>query len=122
MFHEKHTEREQLTYQNASSPQSNSKLSGSNVFGIKNNTQDHAEANILPLCRAIDRYINIFKQTEIDILHAHHIKQRQCKQSVKIPEAWMKNLFPLSKAQQQESVSNTPKIGGEIRTYVKKIN
>ncbi|WP_208438629.1 BID domain-containing T4SS effector [Bartonella grahamii] len=122
MIHENHTEGEQLTYQIATSPQSISKLSGSNVFGIKNNARAHAEANILPLCRAIDRYINIFKQTEIDILHTHHIKQRRCEQSVKIPEAWMKNLFSLSKAQQQEILSNSPELRGEIRTYIKKIN
>ncbi|WP_273788323.1 BID domain-containing T4SS effector [Bartonella grahamii] len=122
MIHENHTEGEQLTYQIATSPQSISKLSGSNVFGIKNNARAHAEANILPLCRAIDRYINIFKQTERDILHTHHIKQRRCEQSVKIPEAWMKNLFSLSKAQQQETLSNSPELRGEIRTYIKKIN
>ncbi|WP_375653170.1 BID domain-containing T4SS effector [Bartonella sp. MR110HLJHH] len=122
MIHENHTEGEQLTYQIATSPQSISKLSGSNVFGIKNNARAHAEANILPLCRAIDRYINIFKQTERDILHTHHVKQRRCEQSVKIPEAWMKNLFSLSKAQQQETLSNSPELRGEIRTYIKKIN
>ncbi|WP_273790946.1 BID domain-containing T4SS effector [Bartonella sp. CM31XJBT] len=122
MIHENHTEGEQLTYQITTSPQSISKLSGSNVFGIKNNARAHAEANILPLCRAIDRYINIFKQTERDILHTHHVKQRRCEQSVKIPEAWMKNLFSLSKAQQQETLSNSPELRGEIRTYIKKIN
>ncbi len=76
----------------------------------------------MPLCRAIDRYINIFKQTERDILHTHHVKQKRCEQSVKFPEAWMKNLFSLSKAQQQETLSNSPELRGEIRTYLKKIN
>ncbi|WP_404978536.1 MULTISPECIES: BID domain-containing T4SS effector [unclassified Bartonella] len=122
MIHENHIKGEQLTYQIATSPQSISKLSGSNVFGIKNNARTHAEANILPLCRAIDCYINIFKQTERDILHTHHVKQKRCEQSVEIPEAWMKNLFSLSKAQQQETLSNSPELRGEIRTYIKKIN
>ncbi|WP_330167935.1 BID domain-containing T4SS effector [Bartonella grahamii] len=122
MIHENHTKGEQLPYQIAASPQSISKLSGSNVFGIKNNARAHAEANILPLCRAIDRYINIFKQTERDILHTHHVKQRRCEQSVEMPEAWMKNLFSLSKAQLQETLSNSPELRGEIRTYIKKIN
>ncbi len=122
MIHENHTEGEQLTYQIATSPQSISKLSGSNVFGIKNNARAHAEENILPLCRAIDRYINIFKQTERDILHTHHVKQRRCEQSVKIPQAWMTNLFSVSKAQQQETLSSSPELRGEIRTYIKKIN
>ncbi|WP_375657022.1 BID domain-containing T4SS effector [Bartonella sp. CM120XJJH] len=122
MIHENHTEGEQLTYQIATSPQSISKLSGSNVFGIKNNARAHAEENIFPLCRAIDRYINIFKQTERDILHTHHVKQRRCEQSVEMPKAWMTNLFSLSKAQQQETLSNSPELRGEIRTYIKKIN
>ncbi|WP_375638517.1 BID domain-containing T4SS effector [Bartonella sp. AA16NXGY] len=122
MIHENHTEGEQLTYQIATSPQSISKLSGSNVFGIKNNARAHAEANTLPLCRAIDRYINISKQTERDILHTHHVKQRRCEQSVEIPKAWMKNLLSLSKAQQQETLSNSPELRGEIRAYIKKIN
>ncbi|WP_375621522.1 BID domain-containing T4SS effector [Bartonella sp. AA97HXZ] len=122
MIHENHTEGEQLTYQITTSPQSISKLSGSNVFGIKNNARAHAEENILPLCRAIDRYINISKQTERDILHTHHVKQRRCEQSVEMPKAWMKNLLSLSKAQQQEMLSNSPELRGEIRTYIKKIN
>ncbi|WP_375612180.1 BID domain-containing T4SS effector [Bartonella sp. AA9NXGY] len=122
MIHENHTVGEQLTYQIATSPQSISKLSGSNVFGIKNNARAHAEENILPLCRAIDRYINISKQTERDILHTHHVKQRRCEQSVEMPKAWMKNLLSLSKAQQQEMLSNSPELRGEIRTYIKKIN
>ncbi|WP_375683520.1 BID domain-containing T4SS effector [Bartonella sp. AP3QHHD] len=122
MIHENHTEGEQLTYQITTSPQSISKLSGSNVFGIKNNARAHAEENILPLCRAIDRYINISKQTERDILHTHHVKQRRCEQSVEMPKAWMKNLLSLSKAQQQETLSNSPELRGEIRTYIKKIN
>ncbi|WP_375642285.1 BID domain-containing T4SS effector [Bartonella sp. CM100XJJH] len=122
MIHENHTEGEQLTYQIATSPQSISKLSGSNVFGIKNNARAHAEENIFPLCRTIDRYINIFKQTERDILHTHHVKQRRCEQSVEMPKAWMTNLFSLSKAQQQETLSNSPELRGEIRTYIKKIN
>ncbi|WP_375623708.1 BID domain-containing T4SS effector [Bartonella sp. TT119HLJHH] len=122
MIHENHTEGEQLTYQIATSPQSISKLSGSNVFGIKNNARAHAEANILPLCRAIDRYINISKQTERDILHTHHVKQRRCEQSVEMPKAWMKNLLSVSKAQQQETLSNSPELRGEIRAYIKKIN
>ncbi|WP_375706810.1 BID domain-containing T4SS effector [Bartonella sp. AA126HLJHH] len=121
-IHENHTEGEQLTYQITTSPQSISKLSGSNVFGIKNNARAHAEENILPLCRAIDRYINISKQTERDILHTHHVKQRRCEQSVEMPKAWMKNLLSLSKAQQQEMLSNSPELRGEIRTYIKKIN
>ncbi|WP_375672045.1 MULTISPECIES: BID domain-containing T4SS effector [unclassified Bartonella] len=122
MIHENHTEGEQLTYQITTSPQSISKLSGSNVFGIKNNARAHAEENILPLCRAIDRYINISKQTERDILHTHHVKQRRCEQSVEMPKAWMKNLLSVSKAQQQETLSNSPELRGEIRAYIKKIN
>ncbi len=122
MIHENHTEGEQLSYQISTSPQSISKLSGSNVFGIKNNARAHAEANILPLCKAIDRYINISKQTERDILHTHHVKQRRCEQSVEIPKAWITNLFSVSKTQQQETLSNSPELRGEIRTYIKKIN
>ncbi|WP_273783629.1 BID domain-containing T4SS effector [Bartonella sp. AU15XJBT] len=121
-IHKNQTEGEQLTYQIATSPQSISKLSGSNVFGIKNNARANAEANILPLCRAIERYIDIFTQTKRDILHDHHVKQKRCEQTVEMPQAWMQNLLSLSKEQQQETLSNSPKLRGEIKNYIKKIN
>lgn len=121
-IHENHREGEQLTHQIATSPQSIAQLSGSNILGIKNNARANAEANILPLCRAIDCYINIFKQTEKDILHDHHAKQRRCEQSVAMPKVWMQNLLSLPKEQQQETLSNSPELRGEMRVYIKKIN
>lgn len=121
-IHENRTEGEQLTYQIATSPQSIAKFAGSNRFGIKNNARTNAEANILPLCRAIECYIDIFKQTERDILHDHHAKQRRCKQAVEMPEAWMQNLLSLPKEQQKETLSNSPELRGEIRDYIRKIN
>lgn len=119
-IHENHREGEQLTYQIATSPQSIAQLSRSNILGIKNNARANAEANILPLCRAIDCYINIFKQTERDILHDHHTKQRRCEQSVAMPKVWMQNLLSLPKEQQQETLSNSPELRGEIKSLYQK--
>ncbi|EJF85264.1 BID domain-containing T4SS effector [Bartonella rattimassiliensis] len=122
IIHKNPSEAEQLAYQIATSPHSISKLSGTKLCGIKNNARAHAEANILPLCRAIDHYINIFKQTERKILHDHHAHQKRCEQSVKMPGIWIQNLLSLSKEQQQETLSNSPELRGEIRTYIRKIN
>ncbi|WP_244427629.1 BID domain-containing T4SS effector [Bartonella queenslandensis] len=121
-IHKNRTEGEQLTYQIATSPQSITKFAGSNIFGIKNNARTNAEANIMPLCRAIECYINIFTQTERDILHDHHAKQRRCEQAVEMPKVWMQNLLSLPKEQQQETLSNSPELRGELRNYIRKIN
>ncbi|WP_212112802.1 BID domain-containing T4SS effector [Bartonella queenslandensis] len=121
-IHENHTEGEQLTYQIATSPQSLAKFAGSNIFGIKNNARTNAEANIIPLCRAIECYSNIFTQTERDILHDHHAKQRRCEQAVEMPKVWMQKLLSLPKEQQQETLSNSPELRGEIKNYIRKIN
>ncbi|UNF51686.1 BID domain-containing T4SS effector [Bartonella krasnovii] len=121
-IHENHKRGEQLTHQIATSPQSISQLSGSNILGIKNHARTEAEANILPLCRAIECYLDILKQTERDILHNHHAKQKRCKQSVLMPKVWMQNLLSLPKEKQKETLSNSPELRGEIRTYMKKIN
>nr|WP_245410052.1 BID domain-containing T4SS effector [Bartonella tribocorum] len=121
-IHENHTERERLTYQIATSPQSIAKFAGNNIFGIKNNARTNAEANIIPLCRAIECYINIFTQTERDMLREHQAKQSRCEQAVEMPETWMQNLLSLPKEQQQETLSNSPELREEIKTYIKKIN
>ncbi len=121
-LHENHREGEQLICQIATSPQSIAQLSGSNILGIKNNARTNAEANILPFCRAIEYYIDIFKQTERNILHDHHAKQRRCEQSVDMPKIGLQNLLSLPKEQQQETLSNSPELRTEIRTYIKKIN
>ncbi|WP_273758620.1 BID domain-containing T4SS effector [Bartonella sp. AU55XJBT] len=121
-IHENQREGEQLTDQIATSPQSIAQLSGSNRFGIKNNARTKAEANIFPLCRAIECYIDIFKQAERDILHDHHAKQRRSEQSVAMPKVWMQNLLSLPKEQQQATLSNSPQLRAEIKNYIKKIN
>ncbi|WP_246054748.1 BID domain-containing T4SS effector [Bartonella massiliensis] len=121
-IHENHRTSEQLPHQIATSPQSIAKFSGSNIFGIKNSARTEAEANILPLCRAIEHYIDIFKQTERDILHNHHAKQKRCEQLVEMPKIWMQNLLSLSNEQQQEMLSKSPELREEIKTYIKKIN
>ncbi|PIT68881.1 BID domain-containing T4SS effector [Bartonella tribocorum] len=121
-IHENPTEVGQLAYQIATSARSISKLSGINICGIKNNARANAEANILPLSRAIDSYINIFTQTEREIFRDHHAKQRRCEQAVEMPKVEMKSLLSLPKEQQKEILSNSPKLRGKIARYSKKIN
>nr|WP_199805751.1 BID domain-containing T4SS effector [Bartonella washoeensis] len=122
MIHENPLEGERLACQIIESPRSISKLAGSNIGGMINNARACAEESILPLCIAIDRYGDTFKQAEKDILQNHYMEQKRCEQSVEIPGKWFENLSCLSKKQQQEALSQSFELREEIRTYSRKIN
>ncbi|VEJ45902.1 Probable adenosine monophosphate-protein transferase fic [Bartonella vinsonii] len=121
-IHEDPLEGEKLACQIIKFPKSISKLAGINISGIINNRRAHAKENIFPLCIAIDRYADTFKQVEQDILRDHYAKQKRCEQLVEIPREWIKDLCTLSKEQQQKTLSQSLELREEIRAYSRKIN
>ncbi|EJF97976.1 hypothetical protein MEI_01008 [Bartonella vinsonii subsp. arupensis Pm136co] len=121
-IHEDPLEGEKLACQIIECPKSISKLAGIKIGSIINNARARAEDNILPLCIAIDRYADTFKQVEQDILQNHFAEQRRCEQLVEVPGEWMKDLCSLSKEQQQKTLSQSLKLREEIRAYSRKIN
>ncbi|MCZ2158944.1 BID domain-containing T4SS effector [Bartonella sp. 220] len=122
IIHENPLEGEKLACQIIEFPKSISKLAGINIGSIINNARARAEDNILPLCIAIDRYVDTFKQIEQDILQDHCAKQKRCEQPVEVPKEWMENLCALSKEQQQKALSQSLELREEIRAYSAKIN
>ncbi|WP_406604125.1 BID domain-containing T4SS effector [Bartonella gliris] len=114
-------EGEQFARQVGAFPQSIRRLRGTNICGLKSGARQHAEANILPLSHAIFDYVHAVRLAEKDVLEAHQEKQQRCEKSVKTPSEEIKNLFSLSKEQQQEVLLQSPELKAEMKLYMSEL-
>ncbi|WP_336294532.1 BID domain-containing T4SS effector [Bartonella sp. CB169] len=99
-------------------PGSVSSLAGFKICGLRTNARAHAEENILPLSHAIYNYVHGIKNAEESILYQHNMEQARCMQSVKTPTLGMKELFNLSKEQQQEVLLASPELQMQVNNYM----
>ncbi|MBB5073990.1 fido (protein-threonine AMPylation protein) [Bartonella callosciuri] len=103
-------------------PQSIHRLRGINICGLKSGARQHAEENILPLSHALVDYAHAVRLAEKDVLESHKIEQERCEKSIEMPSEQIKNLFSLPIEQQQDVISRSPELRGEIKVYMREIN
>ncbi|WP_455481743.1 BID domain-containing T4SS effector [Bartonella sp. B35(2025)] len=67
---------EALSWRIAESPETIDKFAGNKTLGIKSGTRKTAEESILPLCQALDRYVEAIKKAHRDVHREHHTQQK----------------------------------------------
>ncbi|WP_455479177.1 BID domain-containing T4SS effector [Bartonella sp. B23] len=98
------------------------KLSGFEICGVKNRARARAERNIPSLEVEICLYVNSVIDLERRILKDHFAEQRRCDKSVEMPNQQMRELFSLSKEQQQKALSTSPGLRTQGQAYFQKLS
>ncbi|WP_455465807.1 BID domain-containing T4SS effector [Bartonella sp. B39] len=94
------------------------RIRGFNIFGLKTSARKHAEANFLPLRHAIIGYVRAVRDAQTDILEKQAATQKRCEKSVEMPHGKLKELFSMSKEEQQRALSSSPELKVEAQSYL----
>ncbi|WP_455479176.1 BID domain-containing T4SS effector [Bartonella sp. B23] len=121
MTRESFNQGEKLLRNIGESPESVHRLRGVGVFGLKSSARQHAEANLLPLCHALVGYVRAVRDAQMDILESHTATQIRCEKSVEMPRDELKNLFSMSKEEQQKILASSPELTAEAQLYFMKL-
>ncbi|WP_455479180.1 BID domain-containing T4SS effector [Bartonella sp. B23] len=98
------------------------KLSGFEICGVKNRARARAEQSISSLEVDVCLYVNSVIDLERRILKDHFAEQRRCDKSVEMPNQQMRELFSLSKEQQQKALSTSPGLESHVKEYFQKLS